>query len=228
MVNGASWTGVLGSALDGGLQPTVGETLDFDLLILPDNNSRPAGTPQDPLPGTAVAHRQVQATGTDTGVVVSSAEFEASFEPINLEGGVRYWLVVAARGEYDYQESNLGGIGWMWNGKRNTGNAWQGGADFRDSWGYNARQQLFSLFGEEVSELSPGDFDVDGDVDGADFLAWQRDPSVGNLADWQGNYSTAAATVASSASSQAVPEPTTLLLLALAFPLVLSQRKRLH
>jgi hypothetical protein len=34
----------------------------------------------------------------------------------------------------------------------------------------------------------PGDFDSDGDVDGRDFLMWQRDASVGNLSDWQANY----------------------------------------
>ncbi len=28
----------------------------------------------------------------------------------------------------------------------------------------------------------PGDFDLDGKVDGNDFLFWQRDPSVGSLA----------------------------------------------
>jgi hypothetical protein len=34
----------------------------------------------------------------------------------------------------------------------------------------------------------PGDFDQDGNVDGRDFLAWQRNPGVGVLSDWQGNY----------------------------------------
>jgi hypothetical protein len=34
----------------------------------------------------------------------------------------------------------------------------------------------------------PGDFDDDGDVDGRDFLLWQRNPSVGDIADWQANY----------------------------------------
>ena len=33
-----------------------------------------------------------------------------------------------------------------------------------------------------------GDFDHDGDVDGADFLIWQRTPTVGSLADWQTNF----------------------------------------
>jgi len=32
---------------------------------------------------------------------------------------------------------------------------------------------------------SSADFDNDGDVDGADFLAWQRNPRVGSLSDWQ-------------------------------------------
>jgi hypothetical protein len=51
--------------------------------------------------------------------------------------------------------------------------------------------------------ITPGDFDGDGDVDGRDFLTWQRDTSVGDLSDWQTNYgmgSLVAATVS-------VPEP---------------------
>lgn len=35
-----------------------------------------------------------------------------------------------------------------------------------------------------------GNFDGDNDVDGRDFLTWQRNPAVGNLADWQANYGT--------------------------------------
>jgi hypothetical protein len=35
-----------------------------------------------------------------------------------------------------------------------------------------------------------GDFDGDGDVDGDDFLLWQRNPAVGDLADWETNYGT--------------------------------------
>ncbi|QEG33635.1 hypothetical protein [Bythopirellula goksoeyrii] len=47
-----------------------------------------------------------------------------------------------------------------------------------------------------------GDFDGDGDVDGNDFLVWQRNPSMGNLADWQTNYGIGAQVAAIS-----VPEP---------------------
>ncbi|TWU17822.1 hypothetical protein [Bythopirellula polymerisocia] len=54
----------------------------------------------------------------------------------------------------------------------------------------------------------PGDFDLDGDIDGQDFLVWQRNPSVGNLVDWQSNYSSSSLNAASST----VPEPNSLLL----------------
>ncbi|TWU27735.1 hypothetical protein [Bythopirellula polymerisocia] len=54
------------------------------------------------------------------------------------------------------------------------------------------------------------DFDQDGDVDGADFLVWQRNPSVGDLADWQANYGMPAST-----SALAVPEPSSLVLISL-------------
>jgi hypothetical protein len=57
-----------------------------------------------------------------------------------------------------------------------------------------------------------GDFDGDGDVDGRDFLVWQRNTSVGNLADWQANYGAGGPLTASSTS---VPEPATLSLMAL-------------
>lgn len=55
---------------------------------------------------------------------------------------------------------------------------------------------------------TPGDADGDGDVDGADFLALQRDNPAG-IADWVANYPTAAPL----AASAAVPEPGTAVLL---------------
>ncbi len=62
------------------------------------------------------------------------------------------------------------------------------------------------------SIIPAGDFDFDGDVDGADFLLWQQggspDPfSSSDLADWEANYSAPL-----SATSAAVPEASSLLL----------------
>jgi hypothetical protein len=56
----------------------------------------------------------------------------------------------------------------------------------------------------------PGDFDGNGLVDGFDSLLWQRDPGIGSLADWKANYGMGAPLAASSA----VPEPSSILLLA--------------
>jgi hypothetical protein len=49
---------------------------------------------------------------------------------------------------------------------------------------------------------TPGDFNMDGLVDGEDFLVWQRDPNIGSLDDWKTNYG-ASVNVAASA----IPEP---------------------
>jgi hypothetical protein len=65
-----------------------------------------------------------------------------------------------------------------------------------------------------LSSVLPGDFDVDGDVDGFDFLKWQvgmsPNPfSQSDLAAWEANYGMVAPLAAASA---AVPEPNSLLL----------------
>jgi hypothetical protein len=71
----------------------------------------------------------------------------------------------------------------------------------------------------EVAAATSGDFDLDGDVDGSDFLLWQRGESPSplsssDLADWQANFGASASTP----TSTAVPEPSSWvsLLLALA------------
>ncbi|QEG33640.1 hypothetical protein [Bythopirellula goksoeyrii] len=60
--------------------------------------------------------------------------------------------------------------------------------------------------------LSPftADFDQDGDVDGNDFLVWQRNPGVGSLIDWQAQYGSV---LPLTANANAVPEPQELFIL---------------
>jgi hypothetical protein len=65
-----------------------------------------------------------------------------------------------------------------------------------------------------TAPIFAGDFDNDGDVDGRDFLIWQRGGSpsplsAGDLADWRANYGTGSL----SANSSAVPEPGTSIML---------------
>ncbi|WP_197530526.1 BNR repeat-containing protein [Bythopirellula polymerisocia] len=62
-----------------------------------------------------------------------------------------------------------------------------------------------------LTVLIPGDFDGDGDVDGADFLEWQRnDGTPAGLAAWQSNYGAPQLLAASAAT---VPEPSAILLI---------------
>ena len=68
--------------------------------------------------------------------------------------------------------------------------------------------------GTAVPDPLPGDFDEDGDVDGFDFLLWQRDPNVGLLSVWETNYGMDLSPLRSALT--AFPEPTALLLAALA------------
>ena len=77
--------------------------------------------------------------------------------------------------------------------------------------------------GVEFTLVEPGDFDFNGIVDGEDFLLWQRDPSIGSLADWKANYGLG--TPPLSASSAAVPEPTASALALAALCLVMSRRR---
>jgi len=69
-----------------------------------------------------------------------------------------------------------------------------------------------------------GDFDGDLDVDGADFLEWQRNLDLGdatNLGLWESNYGTPTPAVG---AVTAVPEPSSLLLAGAMAMLVLSRR----
>ena len=104
-----------------------------------------------------------------------------------------------------------------------------------DSWdyfairatGFDDLDYLIDNFKVETFSSTPSaDFDADGDVDGRDFLVWQRGAAPGgatpaNLALWQSQYGTP-----STAVLGAVPEPSSLLLLSLGSVLSLSMRRR--
>jgi hypothetical protein len=80
-------------------------------------------------------------------------------------------------------------------------------------WPNGQMQTLFDVGVDQYLTITipdPGDFDGDGDVDGRDFLVWQRNPSVGDLADWQGSFGVGATV---GLSSSEVPEPGSLILL---------------
>ncbi|MAT70525.1 MAG: hypothetical protein CMJ58_13490 [Planctomycetaceae bacterium] len=68
----------------------------------------------------------------------------------------------------------------------------------------------------------PGDFDGDGDVDGRDLLALQRDPQLGSLASWRANYGDR---VSGMSQFVTVPEPATLAAAVLAVALVAAGKR---
>lgn len=74
-----------------------------------------------------------------------------------------------------------------------------------------------------MSQAMPGDFDADGDVDGREFLSWQREPSIGNLVEWQANYGGNQLS-----SSTAVPEPTSMLAILGVLPWLPMARSHLY
>jgi hypothetical protein len=69
----------------------------------------------------------------------------------------------------------------------------------------NGRIDIGAYESDFTSAL-PGDFDGDGVVNGRDFLAWQRNPSVGSLSDWKANYGTGSL-VAAVVTTEDVSEP---------------------
>lgn len=101
-----------------------------------------------------------------------------------------------------------------------SGNLALVGAPYKDDAGFwSGSAYIFEL-------PLPGDFDGDGDVDGRDFLAWQRGESTRgpldaqDLADWQVNYNLGSLTTIT-----AVPEPTSAVSLAIALALGLCRRR---
>jgi hypothetical protein len=94
--------------------------------------------------------------------------------------------------------------------------------------GDHAEDAAYSLEVNLLSATHPGDFDNDDDVDGRDFLRWQRkqSPNNGSLADlqaWQANYGYNGSLTA----VQAVPEPATVMLLVVVTCAASLSRKRL-
>jgi len=90
---------------------------------------------------------------------------------------------------------------------------------------YNASSVWVTATGSTVPAI-PGDFDGDGDVDGSDFLSWQRGVSPvpgspGDLDDWEMNYGMSNAVAAVSA----VPEPSTLAIVFVALACCPRRRK---
>lgn len=117
-------------------------------------------------------------------------------------GGTRYDWTISYSGEISWTDADNSVVGSI----LGSGN----GTDV----------VLIGLGSESVGLA--GDFDMDGDVDGNDFLVWQRNTAVGSLTDWQNNYGMPSLT----AAVGAVPEPGSLLLLSAAALSLIGLRRK--
>ena len=59
---------------------------------------------------------------------------------------------------------------------------------FQVNYGFTSAYAATELVLSDFQAGPVGDFDLDGDVDGQDFLLWQRDPIIGQLDDWKANF----------------------------------------
>ncbi len=85
-------------------------------------------------------------------------------------------------------------------------------------WAYETTMGMSIVAGDVGDQTQAGDFDGDGDVDGRDFLIWQRGGSpnflsAGDLTAWQTNYGVGGGPLG--ANSTAVPEPGSMLITAI-------------
>jgi hypothetical protein len=118
--------------------------------------------------------------------------------------GIKYNWTISYTGKINWTDANNGVVGAI----TGTGT----GEDI----------VLIGLNSESVG--TPGDFDNDGDVDGRDFLVWQRGNSPSPLSNtdlvaWQTNYGAGPL-----GAFAVVPEPGSLMLLCVALPLLARRR----
>lgn len=53
---------------------------------------------------------------------------------------------------------------------------------------FSSGQGILEFYTLNVTLVTAGDFDLDGDVDGHDFITWQRESGTGDLQDWQDSF----------------------------------------
>ncbi|MBL9164439.1 MAG: PEP-CTERM sorting domain-containing protein [Planctomycetaceae bacterium] len=148
---------------------------------------------------------------------------------VSLTPGNQYYLRIEHTGGYGVDNTGVGvAVGSLGSNAYSAGATWRAIYNqFLNRWeqfAFRNEDLVFSL-GATIPAL-PGDFNIDGDVDGGDFLLWQQGESPGgadalDLTKWQAHFG---ASFLASASSTAVPEPSTLALLA--FMAVGSRRRR--
>jgi hypothetical protein len=176
-------------------------------------------------------------------VTGSKAYVDQSLELTNGTVGAAGGLAYLSQEIADRSGSGLGSTLVMQDGQSDFFQLFDD-ANFVHRFGVNVSTNIFltglspsdtvtvSTFNQRFSQTGPqstaGDFDFDGDVDGRDFLIWQRGDSplpgtATDLAGWQANYGIVSAMAA---NISAIPEPSTACAAMLGFAVIVLQRKR--
>jgi hypothetical protein len=190
-----------------GLNLTAGAS-----LVIRDYDGNPAESPPTgPLPIVVEQHLAMDASGT-LRLVFDADPWDStiSFAPgISVVLGGTLELTFAPGVDVATQSGRTIDL-FDWTGVAPTG-AFSVSSPY--SWNLSNLYTTGEVTLAAVPSL-PGDFDLDSDVDGIDFLAWQRGESPNpfsgtDLAAWEANYGIAAPLAEASA---AVPEPGTVAL----------------
>jgi PEP-CTERM motif-containing protein len=187
------------------------------------------------LPGPAPTGTAIAEYDSDTGIIVVSVNHISNWwvnslsgsltgPPTNLPaaGGIvgnsvfniGEWV---PGGDFTYTNIDLGAVASTVPGASDLSIKYNGVGQTAP-----IEEGVLTCIGSSCGGSTPGDFDEDGDVDGADFILWQTNTSVGNLSDWQSNFGDMAAV----ASFSAVPEPTSLLMVLLGGLALAAARRR--
>jgi T5SS/PEP-CTERM-associated repeat protein len=193
LVNTATGTIVVGG--DSTIHGTIDLSLGGAIEVLPSSDVALIG---DLVFSTASIVRLVVGENTGAMTVTGAVDLAGAALGLSYAGG----QAPEAGDTYEILRATGGLTGTFANNPVNDGSG--------SNWDLNyIGNSVFAVYLGAAVGL-PGDFDGDGDVDGLDLLAWQRDPSIGNIADWQANYpSPLTAPVGNLA---AVPEPGTMML----------------
>jgi hypothetical protein len=170
----------------------------------------------------------------ETGFASRGAQFEPAYEFPVSSAGQRQFLDAMVHAVQDIPDGLGGGVFWWYPEARPTSglSVWEGG---RYGW-FDQNGELLSTI-DAFAGLNDlrADFDADGDVDGADFLTWQRhlgDAGGASHGDADGDGNVTAADLViwkqefgpSAARVGAVPEPSAAFLLLCAAATVVKMR----
>jgi uncharacterized membrane protein len=177
------------------------------------------------FPGTGTPRLHPLAVSADGSVIVGSANSGSKAFIWDDANGVRYLKVVLEN------NFNLDLAGWGSMVAKDIS------ADGSVIVGYGNNPEGNNEAWMAILDWPAGDFTLDNDVDGIDFLEWQRGfggaYDANDLAEWENSLGTVAgsltsiagADLAAGSASAAIPEPNTLLLVALATTGLLLRRR---